>query len=153
MNTFEKIDSEVIHFTQKIGAPFARIAIFVVYFWFGILKLFGESPANDLVKTLLAETLPFITFEQFILILGVYEMLIGIVFLFPRLERVAILLLVPHLFVTTMPLILLPAIAWQSWFIPTLEGQYIIKNLLVVAVALGLAAHLNPVKPKIVMTK
>lgn len=147
---FVAIDKKVVHLTQAIGIPFARIAIFVVYFWFGILKLFGNSPANPLVDSLLQSTLPFITFSTFIVILGIYEIAVGITFLIPRLERIAIFLLIPHLFVTTMPLILLTSITWQSPFVPTLEGQYIIKNLLIVAVALGMAAHLEPArKPRV----
>lgn len=153
MYILSKIDSLIINFTQKIGIQFARLSIFVVYFWFGILKLVGESPANDLVNNLLQQTLSFLSFQEFIIILGVYEIIIGIVFLIPRMERVAIFILIPHLFITIMPLILLPAITWQSMFIPTLEGQYIIKNILILAVALGIATHLNPVRPKIFVTQ
>ena len=148
MNSLAKIDAQVIKTTKILGIPFARLAIFVVYFWFGILKLVGSSPANPLVDALLAQTLPFITFSQFIIILGVFEMIIGVAFLIPRLERLAIFLLIPHLFVTIMPLILLPGMTWQSTFIPTLEGQYIIKNILIIAVALGLAAHIEPMHPR-----
>lgn len=140
-----QIDARIILFTKKFGMPFARFAIFVVYFWFGILKLFGLSPANPLVASLLAVTIPFLTFNQFILILGAYEVIVGIIFLIPRLERVAIFLLIPHLFVTAMPLLLLPTVTWQSSFVPTIEGQYIIKNLLIIATALGIAAHLEPI--------
>lgn len=143
-----KLDPKIIYAFQKAGLPFARIAIFVVYFWFGILKLFGQSPANPLVSDLLSKTLTFISFENFILILGAYEVAIGIVFLIPKMERVAIFLLVPHLFVTAMPLLLLPAVTWQASFVPTIEGQYIIKNLLIIATAMGIAAHLEPIKRK-----
>lgn len=145
---FSTIDSRIIKTINVIGLPFARIAIFIVYFWFGILKLFELSPANPLVASLLEETIPFISFGNFIIILGLYEIIVGVVFLIPRLERVAILLLVPHLFVTAMPMIMLPEIAWQSALVPTLEGQYIIKNLLIIATALGIAAHLKPVSTK-----
>lgn len=148
MNMVSNIDKEIIHTTQRWGLPLARIAIFVVYFWFGALKLFGQSPANPLVDALLQQTLPFMTFGTFIVILGLYEVLIGIVFLIPRMDRIALPLLVPHLFVTAMPLILLTAITWQAPFVPTLEGQYIIKNILIVATAVGIAAHLHPMSYK-----
>ncbi len=146
MSLFSRVDKKIIHTTRSLELTFARIAFFVVFFWFGILKLFDASPANPMVDSLLAHTMPFMTFQTFIILLGVYEMIIGIVFLIPRLERVAIFLLIPHLVVTTMPLILLPSMTWQSWFIPTLEGQYIIKNILIIAVALDLAASLKPVR-------
>ncbi len=143
-----RIDRKIIGTMRIMDLPLARVGIFIIYFWFGILKLFGTSPANPLVDSLLAKTLPWITFSQFIVILGLYEILIGIIFLIPRKERIAIALLIPHLFVTTMPLILLPAIAWQSWFVPTLEGQYIIKNILIIVVAMEIAASLTPMKER-----
>lgn len=64
------MDKEIIHSTQKWGLPLARVAIFIVYFWFGILKLLGFSPANPLVDALLKQTLPFVTFDTFIIALG-----------------------------------------------------------------------------------
>ena len=140
----ENIDRKII---AKISAAFpvcARLALFIVFFGFGILKLFDASPANPLVESLLKETLPFLTFGQFIVILGIWEMAIGLSFLIPRLERLAILLLVPHMFTTAMPLILLPEIAWVNFPIPTLEGQYIIKNLVIIALAMGIASQLKP---------
>lgn len=142
----EAMDGSIIHFFRKISLPMAHVAIFIVFFWFGILKVFGDSPANPIVAELLEKTLPFITFEQFILLFGIYEMIIGITFLIPGLERVAIALLLPHMATTAMPLILLPAITWQAFLVPTLEGQYIIKNVVIIALALSLAAHLHPMR-------
>lgn len=139
-----RVDGAIIKWLREIYMPLGRVAIFVVFFWFGILKVFGFSPANPLVSALLEKTLPFITFDQFIVLFGIYEMLIGIVFLIPKAERVAIALLIPHMITTVLPLILLPAVTWQGFFIPTLEGQYIIKNIVIIALALSLAAQLSP---------
>jgi len=142
----EVVDNGLIHFFRKISLPLAHIAIFVVFFWFGILKVFGDSPANPLVAKLLEQTLPFITFDQFIMLFGIYEMIIGLAFLIPGLERLAIALLLPHMVTMVMPLILLSSITWQAPFVPTLEGQYIIKNIVIIALALSLAAHLHPMR-------
>ncbi|TSC83171.1 MAG: hypothetical protein G01um101419_178 [Parcubacteria group bacterium Gr01-1014_19] len=144
MSFLEKVDKEVIH---KISAAFptcSRLALFVVFFGFGVLKLFDASPANPLVENLLQKTLPFLTFNQFIIILGVWEMMIGVAFLIPHLERLAIFLLVPHMITTVMPLILLPTVTWNPFPVPTLEGQYIIKNLVIIALAMGIASQLKP---------
>lgn len=124
--------------------PAARIALFIVFFWFGILKILGLSPASPLVMNLMEVTLPFMQWETFIVLFALYEMLIGVSFLFPRLARFSIALLIPHMAMTTLPLFFLPETAWQGFFIPTLEGQYIIKNLVIVALAVGVAAHLHP---------
>ncbi len=133
-----------IHFLRRISVPLARIALFVVYFWFGFLKVLGTSPANPLVSDLLQQTLPFITFNQFIVALGLFEMLIGLLFLLPGYERLAVAFLIPHLATTVAPLVLLPSVTWQSFLVPTLEGQYILKNITIIALAFSLASHLRP---------
>ncbi|MBI2888645.1 MAG: hypothetical protein HYY10_01850 [Candidatus Liptonbacteria bacterium] len=142
------IDIRIIRALRRVGVPLARIALFVVYFWFGALKLFGASPASPLVEGLLEKTLPFLSFDTFIVGFAMYEMLIGIFFLIPGLERLAIALLIPHLAMTALPLILLPSLTWVAPFAPTLEGQYIVKNLLIIALAFGLAAQLRPMQRK-----
>jgi uncharacterized membrane protein YkgB len=51
--------------------------------------------------------------------------------------------------VTTFgPLYFLPSETWTGFMVPTLEGQYIIKNLLIIAAAVGVAAHLHPLQKK-----
>lgn len=129
---FEKI---LIPFIKKYYIWFARITFFVVYFWFGILKIFDTSPANPLVAELQAKTLPFISFEQFIIFFSLYEMLIGVLFLIPRLTRVTFILFILHMGTTLMPLFLLPKVSWQGFLVPTLEGQYMIKNMVLIALA------------------
>lgn len=116
----------------------SRISLFIIFFWFGLLKIIATSPANPLVESLLTKTLPFIGFDQFIIFLGTWEMAIGIAFLIPRFERIAISILIPHMITTFMPLILLPQIGWKSFLVPTLEGQYMIKNLLIIALAINI---------------
>ena len=44
----------------------------------------------------------------------------------------------------TMPLVFLPAFTWQSFLVPTLEGQYIIKNVLIMACGVVILSHLKP---------
>lgn len=124
--------------------PLARCALFVVFFWFGGLKVFTTSPANPLVAALLGRTLPFLTFADFIQRLGIYEMAIGVAFLIPGLERLAIVLLLPHMITTCLPLVLLPQVTWTGFLTLTLEGQYIIKNVVIVALALAITAELSP---------
>lgn len=145
----EAIDLLIIIVLQKIGKLLGRLALFVVYFWFGFLKVVGVSSANPLVANLLEKTLPFIPANLFILLFGVYEMAIGVVFLVPKLERLAVALLIPHLITTFLPLVLMPQVTWKGFLTPTLEGQYIIKNLLIIALAFGLASHLQPLHKKI----
>lgn len=124
----------------------SRTAIFVIYFWFGFLKLFDSSPVNPLVESLLNKTLPYVSFNQFIIFLGIWEMVIGVIFLIPKLEKAAITILAFHMITTFMPLILLPTMAWKSFLIPTLEGQYMIKNLITIALAINIVQQTKLIK-------
>ena|SRR3989338_10842575 len=131
------------NFAQKINIRLARFAIFVVYFWFGALKVFTESPANPLVSALLDKTLPGVPFEIFIIFFGIFEMVIGILFLIPKAEKLAILLFCVHFVMIIMPLLILPQTTWQGFLTPTLEGQYIIKNILLLSVVVSIWANLG----------
>lgn len=124
-----------------MSLPLSRVSIFAIYFWFGFLKIIDSSPANPLVESLLNKTLPFVSFNQFIVFLGLWEMVIGIIFLIPKLEKAAITIFALHTITTLMPLFLLPAIAWKSFLIPTLEGQYMIKNLITIALAVNIVSQ------------
>ena len=141
-----KIDIKLINFFNRISIPVARFGLFVVFFWFGALKVAGLSPATELVQQLFSQTIHFISFDYFIILFGLLECLIGILFIIHGAERVVIPLLFLHMITTFMPLFLLPSETWSSFLVPTLEGQYIIKNLLIMATAVGIAAHLQPMK-------
>ncbi len=144
-----EIDLMFLRFFRKVQEPVSRIAIFVVFFWFGILKVLGFSPAEGIVKDLLLNTIPFMEPSTFILLFGIFEMIIGIMFLIKGLEREVIPLLAFHMVTTFMPLVFLPAVTWSQSFVPTLEGQYIIKNLVIIATAIGIAANLHPMKHRV----
>lgn len=141
-------DLRIIHFFRKISVPVARIGLFIVFFWFGALKVVGQSPASGLVADLLKRTIPFMEPNTFIFFFGIFEVLIGILFIIKGAERVVIPLLFIHMIMTFGPLILLPAVTWSGFLIPTLEGQYIIKNVVIIAAAIGIAAHLHPMRAR-----
>lgn len=125
---------------MKFSLISARLALSLVFIWFGALKFWFVSPADDLVRELLAVSMPFIPFGPFLIFLATYEVLIGILFFIPRLERWAVGLLLPQMFATFGPMVLLPQLTWAGWLQPTLIGQYIIKNVIIVALALLLFA-------------
>ena len=140
------IDRSLIDFFRRMFLPFARIALFIVFFWFGALKLFELSPASPLAEALTAQTVGLQYFDVLFKGLSLIECLIGILFLIPRATRVVIPLLLVHMAVVSAPLILVPGYVWTGFLVPTLEGQYILKNLVIVAVAIGIAAQTKPLK-------
>lgn len=142
--TYKNIDLAVISFFKRIYLPMARLSIFIVFFWFGLIKLIGVSPAGPLAEALTAKTVGMQHFDMLFILLSLVECLIGILFLFPKMTRIVIPLLLAHMALVCSPLLLLPGYIWQGPFVPTLEGQYIIKNAVVVAVAIGIAASTQP---------
>jgi uncharacterized membrane protein YkgB len=116
---------------------FTRVSLFIVYFWFGLLKIVGLSPAEPLVHYLFNVTLShLLSFQTFLIIFGIIECFIGIIWLFPKLSEVAYFVVIFHLVLTVIPMVALPEITWTGAFIPTLVGQYIIKNLLLISSAM-----------------
>lgn len=139
-----KTDVELIHFFRRVSIPLARCGLFIIFFWFGLLKVIGLSPASGLVQRLFETTIPWMPFATFLILFGLFEMLIGILFLVKGAERTVIPLLLIHMMTTCGPLFLLPQETWSHFMVPTLEGQYIIKNIALIACAFGIASHLHP---------
>ncbi len=146
--SLRNIDIHLIHFFRKVSVPMARFGLFVVFFWFGLLKVIGLSPASGLVQRLFEQTISWMPFATFLILFGLLEMLIGILFLIRGMERVVIPLLFFHMITTFMPLFFLTSETWSGFLIPTLEGQYIIKNLALIGCAVGIASHLHPIARK-----
>ncbi len=142
----KKFDILVISRLKELEVPIDRIAIFTVYFWFGILKIIGVSPATPLVQALFEKTITFMPFATFYIVFSFFEIAIGILFLTRGLERLAIFLLGLHLITTILPFIFVPQLTWQGFLVPTLEGQYIIKNILIIASAVVVGSKLVPMK-------
>ena len=140
-----KFDLNLIQFLNKISMPALRISLGIVFFWFGALKIFGESPANEVIT----KTLYWFNPDIFIPVLGVWESVIGICLLVPSFIRVGLFLLALQMPGTFLPLILLPEVCFQSVpFNLTLEGQYIVKNLVLIGAAMAVGGRLNPIADK-----
>ncbi len=144
--TLRALDVKIIHAFKKIAVPFARFSLFVIFFWFGLLKVLGLSPASELVQNLFEQTMPFMSFDLFLVLFGLFEMLVGVLFLWKGVERIVIPLLFIHMITTLGPLVMLPAETWSGFMVPTMEGQYIIKNLALIGLAIVIASHLHPAK-------
>lgn len=120
----------------ELAVPLSRFALFLLYVWFGVLKILGTSPASPMVQELLSRTMPFISFDLFIVLFGAFEVLIGILFIIPKCNKIALVLFTAHMITTTLPLFIMTSFVWTGPLTPTLEGQYIIKNIALIACAL-----------------
>ena len=134
----DRIDRRIVAFMTRWSVPALRVSLAVIFIWFGILKPLRLSPAEALVlKTV--RWMPLFAPETWLAIIGWWEVAIGITFLFPSTARLAIALLALQMVGTFLPLFILPEVTFQPGlipFAPTLEGQYVIKNLLIISAAL-----------------
>lgn len=138
MSEIGTLDSSISRRMRKLGIPSLRISFAIIFIWFGILKPLGLSAAESLLKATVA-WMPFGDPGTWLQIIGWWEVVIGICFLFTKTTRIAILLLLLQMAGTFMPLVLLPEIVYQKpWaiYLPTMEGQYIIKNVMIISAAL-----------------
>ena len=139
---FERIDVRITRWMARYSLDVLRFALGVIFIWFGALKFFpGLSPAEELVRN----TIYFFDPDFFIPILATWEVVIGIGFLSGfftnKLQRATILLLFMQMIGAALPLVLLPEVVWTNFpFVLTLEGQYIVKNLVILGSALVLGA-------------
>ena len=114
-----------------------RLPLIIIFFWFGLLKVLELSPATELIIDTVF-WMPFLSPENWTIVIGWWEMVIGICFLSKKTTLLAMVLMFLQMTGTFMPLVILPEITFQSSnpFLPTLEGQYIIKNIIIITAAL-----------------
>tara|TARA_Y100000996_G_scaffold132929_1_gene101030 strand:- start:1696 stop:2157 length:462 start_codon:yes stop_codon:yes gene_type:complete len=125
------VDESISSMMNTYGIIFLRYSIGIIFIWFGILKPFGVSPAQDLVANTVYWFDNKLAFVKF---LGWWEVAIGLTMCYKPMIRLSIFLLFVQMPGTFLPLILLPDICFTDFpFGLTLEGQYIVKNLIIIS--------------------
>ena len=140
---FDEVDASITAWMARHGVGLLRVSLGVVFFWFGVLKFFpGLSPAEDLAT----RTIGFLTAGAIkpgvaIYILATWETLIGLGLIVGLWMRVTLLLLFVQMLGTITPLVLFPFETFYKFpYAPTLEGQYIIKNIVLISAAIVIGA-------------
>lgn len=141
--TFEKADVKITRWMAKHNLSLLRVSIGIIFFWFGVLKFFdGLSPAQDLaIKTIDIVTFGLLTPSIIILGLAIWETAIGIGLIFSLFMRETLLLLYLQMIGTFLPVLFFPSEVFNIFpYSLTLEGQYIIKNLVLLSAGIVLGA-------------
>ncbi|NGX39883.1 MAG: hypothetical protein KR126chlam1_01220 [Chlamydiae bacterium] len=126
-------------FLKKHSITILRIAMGIIYFWYGFLKVIGISPAEELVF----RTTHWIGVHNFVIFLGYWEVAIGLCLFIRKFNRLGLLLLFLQFPGTFLPLFLTPEDCFTIFpYGLTLEGQYILKNLILVSAGLVLIGSL-----------
>ena len=148
MSSLYAFDQQFIDFAKKHYSLLARVSLFIIYFVFGILKLLGLSPASTLALGFAGKMGMASYAHELFIILAIVECFIGIMILAPKLTRITIFIMFLHMVLACSPIILYTEAVWSAPFVPNLEGQYIIKNAALVALALGLVARTEPLETR-----
>jgi len=133
------VDRRVRHALRRRGPGLLRVALGVVFLWFGLLKVFGASPVADLVEA----TLSWLPPRTAVVLVGAVETVLGLGLIAGVAVRLVVTLLGLHLLGTFAPLFLFPHVAFEGgdpWRL-TVEGEFIVKNLVLLAAGLVVAGH------------
>lgn len=140
---FDRIDRRITRWMARYGILLLRISLGLVFFWFGVLKFFpGLSPAQALAT----DTIELLTFGLIppsvsILMLATWETLIGLGLIFGVFMRVTLLLLFLQMPGTILPVFFFPEVVFTQFpYALTLEGQYIVKNVVLISAGLVVGA-------------
>ena len=141
-NTITLLDQKIAKKMRKWSIPAIRLSFGIIFIGFGSLKPFQLSAAEGMLKATVS-WLPYGSPELWLIVIGCWEVVIGITFLFKQTTKIAIALLFLQMVGTFMPLVVLPEVTFQqnNFLTPTLEGQYIIKNLMIISSALVLGGR------------
>lgn len=136
----------MLTFMRGYGIGLLRISLGTVFVWFGLLKVIGRSP----VERLVAATVYWVAPDIFVPLLGAWEMLIGLGLLFGMAVRLTSLLFWLQLAGTLMVLPLLPHVAFQGGnpLLLTMEGEFVINNLVLLSAGLAVGSHVRRLGPE-----
>ncbi len=151
LEKYDQTDKRITQWMARNGIFLLRLSIAIIFLWFGFLKFFpGVSPAEALAGNSI-EILSFgiVSASVGLPILAAWECLIGAGMLFTRYMRFTILMLYVQMIGTFSPIVLMPEVVFDGIpFNLTMEGQYIIKNLIVISAALVIGATVRGGKLK-----
>lgn len=143
---YSSLDRAIKRGMARSGIPLARVAMGIVFFWFGVLKFFpGLSPAQDLAsRTIGVLTMGVVGPAVSLPMLAAWECAIGLGFLTGKYLRATLLLLFLQMAGTMLPILFFPHETFTVFPIaPTMEGQYIIKNLVLISAGLIIGATVD----------
>lgn len=151
LEKYDHTDRRITQWMARNGIFLLRLSIAIIFLWFGFLKFFpGVSPAEALAGNSI-EILSFgiVSASVGLPILAAWECLIGAGMLFTRYMRFTILMLYVQMVGTFSPVVLMPEVVFDAFpFNLTMEGQYILKNLIVISAALVIGATVRGGKLK-----
>jgi len=135
-------DRTIIGLLRRWSIPALRLALGIVFVWFGALKVFGVTPVTDLV----AATVYWVDPDWFVPTLGVFEVAVGVGLITGRALRITIGAMAAQLLGTFLVLIVLPEVSFQDGnpLLLTVEGEFVVKNLVLLTAGMVIGSTVRP---------
>ena len=146
------LEKSSIQFAARHGLRLLRLSLGIVFLWFALPKF---KPGLSAVDTLARDTIDALTGHLIsgsvaTFLLATLETAIGLGFLTGRFLRPTLIALMCQMVGTLTPLALFPHRMWKTPFVLSLEGQFIAKNLVLIAAGIAVAGTLHKSETKVV---
>ena len=135
----EQLDQIVTQFFASYSVTLIRVTVALVFLWLGALKIVGSSPVADLV----ADTVYWLPQDFFVPFLGAWEIIVGLGLLFGVALRLTLFLFWIQMAGTFLLLIVRPDISFQ-----TTEGEFVVKNMVLIAAGMVIGSKVRNPQPK-----
>jgi uncharacterized membrane protein YkgB len=138
---FEAGDRVAARFLKRHSVDILRVALAIVFLWFGALKMLNLSPVGQIVK----ETVFFLPGDTFSFVLGLWEIVIGLGLLIQVAPRATLVLFWLQMGGTFMTLAVLPELAFQGGnpLLPSVLGEFVVKNIVLISAGLVIGANIR----------
>jgi putative oxidoreductase len=142
---YRDTDARITDALGRISLPLLRVSLGLVFLWFGGLKVAGATPVEELV----AATVYWVDPGWFVPALGVFEIVVGLGLIAGLALRLVLALFVAQMIGTFGVLVFQPQIAFQDGnpLALTVEGEFVIKNLVLLSAGLVVGSRLRRPRP------
>ncbi|MFL5440389.1 MAG: DoxX family membrane protein [Myxococcales bacterium] len=145
-DSYRRTEQRIVEWMAASGIVLLRVSLGIVFLWFGALKFVpGMSPAEHLAGDTMARLcFGLIDPKAALIVLAFWETAVGVLLVLGVHLRVALVLLLLQMAGTLTPLALFPSVTFTRFpFEPTMEGQYILKNLVLISAAIVIGGTLR----------
>lgn len=137
---FVRFDEAAVRLARRYGVPTLRIALGIVFIWFGALKVLDATPVAGLV----ADIVPLLSDRAAVLTVGLVEVLVGVGLITGIAIRVTLGLFFLQMLGTFLVLVLEPSRTFvgANPLRLTVLGEFVVKNLVLLTAGLVVAGSI-----------
>lgn len=140
-----RFDHALIEILRKHSPLVLRLSLGAVFVWFGTLKVTGTSPVADLLE----KTVWWLPSHVTVLALGVTEIVIGLGLIVRIAPRFILLLFTLQMVGTFLTFFVAPQVMFDGNPLKlTVLGEFVVKNLVLLAAGLSVASTIPKLKAK-----